>query len=84
MRTRGHPYPATGRELKSHRVLAGLTQQEMSETTGIPVASYRRYEQGISVPDLQRLVWIREALPSLRVDALMDTLKNEILSGPVT
>ena len=38
--------------LRAHRHNSGLTQEDVARKTGIAYSTYRRYEQGGTVPDL--------------------------------
>lgn len=43
-------------ELKKARNRAGFTQQDVSDKTGIPLGTLRRWEQGVNEPDTDSLV----------------------------
>ena len=61
--------------LAHYRAVAGLTQQQLADTTGISVSTLRQYEQGtrnISGVALKNAVLIADALG---LDDLRDLLK---------
>ena len=70
--------------LKEARMMAGYTQKQVSEETGIPLGTLRRWEQGQNEPDIDGL----KALASLygrTVDALLfgrDQMVDEIRRQP--
>jgi transcriptional regulator with XRE-family HTH domain len=51
-----------GERLKELRESAGLTQEALSQTAGVPVGSVRNYEQGHRIPSFGAIVRLAEAL----------------------
>jgi transcriptional regulator with XRE-family HTH domain len=77
------PYVRSGRRLKSTRTRTGKTQECVNEETGIPLPTYRTYEQGRSVPNALGLLILRTAL-GLDVNAYLDELRDETLTEETT
>lgn len=67
------PYAAQGRKLKAYRILANITQSDLSKETGIPLGTYKQYEQGRCLPGSERLIQIMIRLNIPAVD-LADVL----------
>lgn len=60
--TDDRPYGREGRVFKAYRVLANITQRNLSVETGIPLSMIRDYEQGRSIPSPKRLIVIMSRL----------------------
>lgn len=58
------------RALRAARLDAGLTQRTMAELTGIPLDTIRDYEQGRSLPSVDRLPVLVSVLPGVSIDSL--------------
>ncbi len=74
-------------KLANWRVWRNVSQREMSEATGIPIASYRRLERGqLDNPPLRWLVNCQLALDLPQIDDLIDdeweTFKQLHPDGP--
>ncbi len=65
-----------GERIKRARKAKGLTQQELSEITGIGRASIAQYERGIHRPDVENLITLSKALDIPEQD-LFDPSKRE-------
>lgn len=48
--------------LRALRLLAKMTQPKMAERSGVPVDTYRDYEQGRAVPSVPRLFILADTL----------------------
>ena len=46
--------------LKEVRKTAGMTQRDVAESTGIPLGTLRRWEQGVNEPDTDRLIQLAD------------------------
>ena len=53
---------AIGRRIKAVRALRKVSQARLEEITRIPLGSLRAYEQGKTVPPIDRLITIATAL----------------------
>lgn len=53
---------ATGAAVRAERAARQLTQEGVSDRSGIPIASYRRYDRGELAPNLEQLAAIAMAL----------------------
>ena len=51
-----------GRQVAAYRQTAGLTQEELAEKVGVAVETISRLERGSSIPSLERLEEIGDAL----------------------
>jgi transcriptional regulator with XRE-family HTH domain len=56
--TDDRPHVREGRIFKGHRIMAGITQRDLSTETGIPLSMIREYEQGRCMPGPARLILI--------------------------
>jgi transcriptional regulator with XRE-family HTH domain len=56
--TDDRPYVMEGRTIKAYRIVAGITQRELSAETSIPLSMIREYEQGRCLPGSERLIVI--------------------------
>ncbi|MDR3136716.1 MAG: helix-turn-helix domain-containing protein [Coriobacteriales bacterium] len=66
--------------IRQFRTLAGLTQEELSEKTGIPLGTLRRWEQEVSeIRNAQRLVPIADIL-GCTVDDLLGRTERPLSS----
>lgn len=67
----------SGDLLKVARENRGLTQPDLAEQTGIPLSTIRNWEQGRSVPSVERLARVTIAL-GIRADDLLADTEDEV------
>lgn len=46
--------------IKEARIKAGYKQKEVSEITGIPLGTLRRWEQGVNEPDVDHIIQLAD------------------------
>lgn len=66
--------------LKIARKHAGLTQAQASESTGIPLGTLRRWEQGVNEPDMESVVKLAE-LYGVSTDTILGSKFAEDIDG---
>ena len=66
--------------LKKARKLCGYTQTEVSEMTGIPLGTLRRWEQGVNGPDPNAIVKLAD-LYGVTTDYLLGTRYSSHVSS---
>lgn len=72
------PEPSIGEELRDRRLVAGMTQRELAEQSGVPQPNIAAYESGRRAPELQTRERLFAALqvPTLaRLDAVRDEIR---------
>ena len=65
-----------GEHIQKHREAAGLTQQELGDEIGISNTSISKIERGITVPTLDNLIHILNALDVSADAVLYDIVKS--------
>lgn len=63
---------AIGEQIRQHRKIKGLTQEELAKESGLSTMSIRRYESGERIAPQENLVKIAKAL-SVHLRDLVDT-----------
>ena len=66
--------------LRRYRDLAGLSQQELADSIGVSKGFISALEGGRSVPSIDRLLQIAEALrirPGVMIDAIVEAFEKE-------
>lgn len=66
--------------MKETRRAAGLTQEQVSQITGIPLGTLRRWEQGVNEPDIQAIIMLAD-LYGTTTDTILGSRHAEAIEG---
>jgi DNA-binding XRE family transcriptional regulator len=55
-------YNKFGTRCRNARMAAGLTQAQVADAVGISIPTYKKYEQGVSLPNVETTVRIAQVL----------------------
>lgn len=73
-----------GRNIKKHRKLQGITQDELAKRSNVSVMSIRRYESGERIPNENTIERIAKALKVRPVDLRAKSIEDLVKSGAIS